>query len=98
MLVLCFPTGHRESSRLAEMGLKNTSFDVAMLAISEDVFSMNGSKTVGANSPTLWTCFPVLDRLTSDGSSAFVLHDKRLPRCKSLRVTDLPLGRTPTEV
>ena len=33
---------------------------------------------------------PLLDRST-DWSDAFVLHDKRLPLCESLSVTDLPL-------
>ena len=35
---------------------------------------------------------PFLDRST-DWSDAFVLHDKRLPHCKSLKAEDLPLGR-----
>jgi hypothetical protein len=35
---------------------------------------------------------PLLDRMTSDWSDAFVLHDKRLPACKSLSVEDLPLA------
>lgn len=35
---------------------------------------------------------PLLDRST-DWSDAFVLHDKRLPHCKSLSVEDLPLKR-----
>jgi hypothetical protein len=34
-----------------------------------------------------------LDRMTTDWSDAFVLHDKRLPECKSLSVEDLPLPR-----
>ena len=34
-----------------------------------------------------------LDRMTTNWSDAFVLHDKRLPECKSLRVEDLPLPR-----
>jgi len=34
---------------------------------------------------------PGLDRWTTNWSDAFVLHDKRLPQCKSLRVEDLPL-------
>lgn len=32
-----------------------------------------------------------LDSVATDWSDAFVLHDKRLPRCESLRVEDLPL-------
>ncbi len=35
---------------------------------------------------------PLLDRST-DWSDAFVLHDKRLPHCKSLKAEDLPLDR-----
>jgi hypothetical protein len=36
---------------------------------------------------------PLLDRVATDWSDAFVLHDKRLPECKSLSVEDLPLAR-----
>ena len=32
-----------------------------------------------------------LDWITSNWSNAFVLHDKRLPACKSLTAEDLPL-------
>ncbi len=35
---------------------------------------------------------PWLDPITTNWSDAFVLHDKRLPHCKSLRPGDLPLG------
>ncbi|MGB5694821.1 MAG: hypothetical protein WBM46_04140 [Polyangiales bacterium] len=36
---------------------------------------------------------PLLDRITPDWSDAFVLHDKRLPQCRSLSVEDLPLSK-----
>ena len=36
---------------------------------------------------------PRFDRLTSNWDDAFVLHDKRLPSCKSLSVEDVPLSR-----
>ncbi len=35
----------------------------------------------------------LLDRMTTDWSDAFVLHDKRLPSCQALSVDDLPLAR-----
>ena len=39
---------------------------------------------------------PILDRLT-DWDDAFVLHDKRLPNCNSLKAQDLPLARRPAD-
>jgi hypothetical protein len=34
---------------------------------------------------------PWLDSMATDWSNAFVLHDKRLPACRSLKADDLPL-------